>query len=490
MIPERNHSSKKDFLGPKPIVADFLGTPNEIMAYRNAIAQSDFINARTFRDQLRVLFNFMHNDTFRVSFERIAGLFGVTKQAVYNQYLKVIKQPLPDGRPPTLSDDELAIVANEIDRLHMTPSNPIYPSYVDIFDFVNLRLNKSLQMDTLRHIIRTKLNHKFKTCLGLPLEVDRADVNLDDIERNLEELKEKIKGVPSCFIFNLDECGYSDYADARERQLIVPITYTNRTVTYPVTRKMSHSSVLAAISPCGIAAKPLFTVQRATVDSELYNSIPLNSLDIVQTESGFVNSSSFRYWMEKDFIPYVRNLRKQHEYNGKAIVIMDGFVGHYNGIETLDLEKENIVIHFLVPHSSDMLQPLDVGIFSPMKRFASNIKAPSNSSILTKQLIKMHQSLMHACTPINCKSAFKAVGITTDVVKKGQSFQEIVDLDITKCSKVRFFEFGYIEQRIKFNLPITEIQRKIYFNKIYPELEPKSFRIPLVSCANANANKK
>lgn len=130
--------------------------------------------------------------------------------------------------------------------------------------------------------------------------------------------------------------------------------------------------------PTVFVSKLLFTVQRSTVDSDLFKYIPYISIDIVQTDSGFLNTSSFRYWMDNSFIPHFRNLRKQFQYDGKAILIMDGFVGHHNGLETLDLSNETF--NFLVPHSSDKLQPLDVGIFSSMKRFASSVKTPQESS--------------------------------------------------------------------------------------------------------------
>ena len=119
-----------------------------------------------------------------------------------------------------------------------------------------------------------------------------------------------------------------------------------------------------------------------------------------------------------------------------------------------------------------------------MKRFASNIKVPAESSSLTKQIIKMHQSLMQACTPMNCKSAFRACGIISEVVKNGNKYKEIVYLDVSKCCKVRFFDISYIDQRLKFNLPLTEMQKEIYIKHLFPELANKSFRIPLESFKN------
>lgn len=55
-----------------------------------------------------------------------------------------------------------------------------------------------------------------------------------------------------------------------KKRLIMPISYSKMSVTYPVSRKKKHAGVFACISRCGIATKPLFTVQRVTVDSELY----------------------------------------------------------------------------------------------------------------------------------------------------------------------------------------------------------------------------
>ena len=65
---------------------------------------------------------------------------------------------------------------------------------------------------------------KFRSCIGIPLEIDRLTVDINDIEENLRLLKTKIQGIHSSFIFNLDKSGYSEYADAREKKLIVPVS--------------------------------------------------------------------------------------------------------------------------------------------------------------------------------------------------------------------------------------------------------------------------
>lgn len=83
-------------------------------------------------------------------------------------------------------------------------------------NFVAHKFKKYIYTDTLRHIIREKLGHLFKSVVGIPKEEDRMAVSLEDIEKNIEELKQKIEGVPTKFVFNLDEVGYEEFCDAHE----------------------------------------------------------------------------------------------------------------------------------------------------------------------------------------------------------------------------------------------------------------------------------
>lgn len=72
----------------------------------------------------------------------------MSKQCICNQHAKILKGSLQNGRPPSLNDLEISLIEKEIDRLHMTPVSPTYPSYVDIYDFVSLKFNKAIPMDT------------------------------------------------------------------------------------------------------------------------------------------------------------------------------------------------------------------------------------------------------------------------------------------------------------------------------------------------------
>lgn len=67
------------------------------------------------------------------------------------------------------------------------------------------------------------MSEEFKTCIGIPLDQDRYNASLEDIEQNLCILKENVDGVPSNYVFNVDEVGHSEYADSNMKTVIVPL---------------------------------------------------------------------------------------------------------------------------------------------------------------------------------------------------------------------------------------------------------------------------
>lgn len=152
------------------------------------------------------------------------------------------------------------------------------------------------------------------------------------------------------------------------------------------------------------------------MDPQIYDHLPLDSFEAVRTDSGYVNTAVFSYWLTNIFIPTLREKREQYNYHGKSVLILDGFVGHTNALDQIDLDDENLIIHYLVPHTSDMLQQLDVGVFGSMKRFMSNCKNIGDVSYQTKQLFKIHQSLYQACGVNKLLSTIMKKGIQCCII--------------------------------------------------------------------------
>lgn len=91
----------------------------------------------------------------------------------------------------------------------------------------------------------------------------------------------------------------------------------------------------------------------ATLDDDIYDFIPLDSVQIFHTDNGYVNSGSFENWFKTIFLPELHRLKEQYNYHDKTFVIMDGLKAHENLLVNIDSEAEHIVFHFLVPHFID-----------------------------------------------------------------------------------------------------------------------------------------
>jgi hypothetical protein len=79
------------------------------------------------------------------------------------------------------------------------------------------------------------------------------------------------------------------------------------------------------------------------------------------TPSGWFDSFTFADFMAKLFIPHVRRQV------GRKLMLCDNLSCHMSA-DVIDLcRKENVEFVCLPPNSTDKMQPLDVGVFGPMK---------------------------------------------------------------------------------------------------------------------------
>lgn len=426
-----------------------------------ALSSDDYINAPNFCTQVGILCNELRQPEFTVSYARIGSMFLKSGHCIRDQHQNFLRGPSKDGRPCLLTDHEIDMLEEYIFSLHTRAPFPIYPTTGDLLDFIAENFSKYLSNDTLRKIISLRFQSKFKTCDGYAMDSLRLDANINDIEDNLNNLKELVEGVPINFIFNLDEVGIQEWADAQQQTVIVPSNYEKSTAPYEANRNGKRSSILVCISPNGLVGVPQYCVQRKTIDSELYRYVDRESLQIVHTESGFINTNSFAYWLRTVFYPHIQKLRKLYSYTGQAILIMDGYKAHELALDQQDLINNNIKVHYLVAHSSDQMQPLDIGVFGIMKRFMGNYKRKDDVSELTNQIIRAHCALLSASHSVYCHSAFKAIGIISKYAFSQDPLYETATFDILMCCKIRGYQISHLLELAQTQSYMTPNQKYI-----------------------------
>src|SRR5271169_835402 len=95
--------------------------------------------------------------------------------------------------------------------------------------------------------------------------------------------------------------------------------------------------------------------------------IPSSALELdwyfAASAKGWTNNDRGFEWLTKDFDPVTR----EKAAGRTRLLICDGHDSHISAKFVVHCIENNICLFLLLPHSSHLLQPLDVGVFSPLK---------------------------------------------------------------------------------------------------------------------------
>ena len=351
-----------------------------------------------------------------ISYQNIADFFGLVKSTVEYH----LSRPFDIfegckrgriGRPPLLSDEELQELRNYITERF---SNRVPCTYEEILEHMEEEFGRLLNIKTLRNFISQSL--EFKSVTGVPLEDLRLFSRTEDIDKYFNKLTEilSVGKIPAAFLINVDESGFNEYVDARKSVRIVPASYDQNSIPVPITRTEKRATLIAAICADGSALRPMVIVPRDTIEQELLLlGYTTDKVQFGRSEKGFVNTRLFNEWGRSTLVPEIESRRLRHGYDGPAVLIFDGFGCHLNSTFMELAENAGIICVQLPAHTSDQLQPCDLGIFANQKHWQSRVHVAANWSRQTKQLVRMIDSFRLATTPKNIVSAFRKSGIVT-----------------------------------------------------------------------------
>jgi hypothetical protein len=96
----------------------------------------------------------------------------------------------------------------------------------------------NFHVDAIKQTIHNFLKRdlRVKSCRGIPMEDKRVEVTQEQILQFFTEAIERIEGVPSHFVFNMDEMGHAEWADRTEKVCMGPSTHEGDRVSLPVSR--------------------------------------------------------------------------------------------------------------------------------------------------------------------------------------------------------------------------------------------------------------
>ena len=459
--------------------AQVLTIPHEanlqqFVAFCNAFEDQRVLDCFTYREQCYNLLSILHDDNdesdnihklkFNISLTLVGKCFSPPRDhsAITKQFIKYCKDLQRPGRPYVLSKEEVADIA---DKLSKMGSN--YPTLTDIANYIYDKFHKIPSKTTIYNIIHRDLINHFKLVKAHPKEENRMDVTLDEIKKFYKDLAKELEGVPVGFVFNLDETGEDEFVDAKDQYIVVP--KDSNMDSYPINRGR-RITLLHCISTDGTSCKPLIVLPRKTIDNEIYDELAPHSILFRHQISGFCTAELFMEWFVLNFMPYLIYKRVDCHYDGKAVIIMDGFKGHTAAMDPLDkyLKKLNIKIVYFPAHSSDQLQPLDLLGFNIQKNKSKQLLNNFHYSNQTNQILAIVYGLDYIRSTHIVIEAWKMMGIFHERISNLDTVQ-YHKVDMNQNHNIRDLPKPPKDQQLQSQISRGKKYKPLPPNEIYPK---------------------
>jgi len=250
-----------------------------------------------------------------------------------------------------------------------------------------------------------------KSVVGKRIEASRIHCSTEEAFNRwfdaFKEVKDKFK-IKDENIYNMDETG-SALGTVNATRVIVDKSVGSEYQKEP--GRQEWITVIECICADGTAIAPMV----------IFKGEGLNARDIVEgaedwtfafNSKGWTSNAHGLSWFRRCFEPSTRD-KANSEYR---LLICDGHDSHITAAVVELCMNNNIILMVLPPHTSHLLQPLDVAIFAPIKTYlATENKQFINCGIARQQrpewLAAYAKARESAMTKRNIYSAFRGTGL-------------------------------------------------------------------------------
>uniref|UniRef100_A0A8H7K3R7 HTH CENPB-type domain-containing protein n=1 Tax=Bionectria ochroleuca TaxID=29856 RepID=A0A8H7K3R7_BIOOC len=290
------------------------------------------------------------------------------------------------------------------------------PTHTKVRDIASFLLFEQGELDPLgKHWMEGFLrrNPEVRTLQGKRIDFLRVEGATVDRIKDFFALKliPDIRKIPPCDRWNMDEAGIME--GIGDNGLVLGSSRKNWAAKIqPGTRYWT--TMIECISAAGGHLKPLVIFKGKTVQQQWF-PVELDHLkqwNFTASEKGWTSNEIALAWLKEVFIPLTKPKN-----NGWRLLVVDGHKSHETVEFMWECFKNKIWLLFLPSHSSHVLQPLDLSIFSALKRafrrFLSEQQLQTDSSPVGKMtfLRCYHLARLAALTVENILSGWKASGM-------------------------------------------------------------------------------
>ena len=217
-------------------------------------------------------------------------------------------------------------------------------------------------------------------------------------------------GIVESDIYNFDETGFMMGIIASGMVVTMAERRTNTKMVQPGGRQWV--TVIQGVNSSGWCIPPYIIVAGKVHLSTWYkdSALPYDWV-IATTENGWTTNEKGLEWIQ-----HFDQHSKTRTLGGYRLLVLDGHESHHSVEFELYCKENNIITLCMPPHSSHLLQPLDVGCFGPLKTaYGRQIekKIRAGTTHITKEdfFPAFHTAFKDAMTEQNVQGGFRGAGL-------------------------------------------------------------------------------
>jgi hypothetical protein len=388
-------------------------------------------------EQMQLAIKDVNRNTY--SLNQAAKLYGIPKTTLFDRVNNRYDRPgTGSGATSWLPEEFESLLVDALIKLaewgyglNFSGVKMIVRSFLKNTEFKHLFKNGIPGVDWYRHFMhrhRTQISERKVQNLASNRAYSCTPDIIDDFFTLLSKQFDSSNFEMAHLIWNVDESGFS--CDPGNDKIICPRGSKDVKKLVGNNEKAMYT-VASCCSAAGEFLPPFFVYGSTNIYNTWCQGAPQGT-GFATSKSGWMEAEQFLQWFKQVFVPFVA------KYNGSKTLIYDGHNSHIS-VDLIEYAiKHHIKLICLPPHSSHILQPLDVGVFGPVKsewrRILSEyyLKTKFQNVDITKFPALFSQLFEKAFSRKNAIAGFEKTGIfplnrqkiRNDQLKVSQTFQE------------------------------------------------------------------